>query len=107
VSFKDRSGNPTTVAGGTSFVIPAAAKNPGAACAWMTALVSDASWSAAGAARADKLAKTPGAINAGLFTGSPSADKPSSGQARVRSGGDSLGPCRAIRAVTGSSQTTA
>jgi multiple sugar transport system substrate-binding protein len=75
VPFKDKSGNPTTVAGGTSFVIPAGAKNPDAACAWMTALVSDESWSAAGAARADKIAKTPGAINTGLFTGSPSADK--------------------------------
>jgi multiple sugar transport system substrate-binding protein len=75
VPFKDKSGHPTTVAGGTSFVIPAGAKNPDAACAWMTALVSDESWSAAGAARADKIAKTPGAINTGLFTGSPSADK--------------------------------
>jgi multiple sugar transport system substrate-binding protein len=75
VPFKDKSGNPVTVAGGTSFVIPAGAKNPNAACAWMTSLVTDDAWSAAGAARAAKIAATPGAINTGLFTGSPSADK--------------------------------
>jgi multiple sugar transport system substrate-binding protein len=75
VPFKDKSGSPVTVAGGTSFVIPAGAKNPNAACAWMTSLVTDDAWSAAGAARAAKIAATPGAINTGLFTGSPSADK--------------------------------
>lgn len=75
VPFKDKSGSPVTVAGGTSFVIPAGAKNPNAACAWMTSLVTDDAWSAAGAARANKIAATPGAINTGLFTGSPSADK--------------------------------
>lgn len=75
VPFKDKSGNPVTVAGGTSFVIPAGAKNPNAACAWMTSLVTDDAWTAAGTARADKIAKTPGGINTGLFTGSPSADK--------------------------------
>lgn len=75
VPFKDKSGNPVTVAGGTSFVIPAGAKNPNAACAWMTSLVTDDAWMAAGTARADKIAKTPGGINTGLFTGSPSADK--------------------------------
>lgn len=74
VPFKDKEGNPFTVAGGTSFVIPAGAKNPDAACAWMTALVTDEAWSAAGAARSEKIAST-GGINTGLFTGSPSADK--------------------------------
>jgi multiple sugar transport system substrate-binding protein len=75
VPFKDKDGKPFTVAGGTSFVIPAGAKNADAACAWMTSLVTDDAWAAAGAARAQKIAATPGAINTGLFTGSPSADK--------------------------------
>ena len=75
VPFKDKDGKPFTVAGGTSFVIPAGAKNADAACAWMTALVKDDAWSAAGAARAEKVSSTPGGINTGLFTGSPSADK--------------------------------
>ncbi|MBT1003309.1 extracellular solute-binding protein [Paenarthrobacter sp. DKR-5] len=75
VPFKDKDGKPFTVAGGTSFVIPAGAKNPDAACAWMTSLVTDEAWSAAGAARAQKISSTPGGINTGLFTGSPSADK--------------------------------
>jgi multiple sugar transport system substrate-binding protein len=74
-AFKDKDGKPLTVAGGTSFVIPAGAKNADAACAWMTSLVTDDAWSAAGSARADKIAATPGGINTGLFTGSPSADK--------------------------------
>jgi multiple sugar transport system substrate-binding protein len=73
--FKDKDGKPFTVAGGTSFVIPAGAKNADAACAWMTSLVTDDAWSAAGEARSQKIASTPGAINTGLFTGSPSADK--------------------------------
>ncbi|WP_326957019.1 ABC transporter substrate-binding protein [Arthrobacter sp. MP_M4] len=75
VPFKDKGGQPFTVAGGTSFVIPAGAKNADAACAWMTSLVTDDAWSAAGAARAEKISSTPGGINTGLFTGSPSADK--------------------------------
>lgn len=73
--FKDKEGKPFTVAGGTSFVIPAGAKNPDAACAWMTALVTDEAWEAAGTARSEKIAAKPGAVNTGLFTGSPSADK--------------------------------
>ena len=75
VPFKDKDGKPFTVAGGTSFVVPAGAKNADAACAWMTSLVTDEAWSAAGEARAKKIASTPGGINTGLFTGSPSADK--------------------------------
>ncbi|KRE79445.1 ABC transporter substrate-binding protein [Arthrobacter sp. Soil763] len=75
VPFKDKEGKPFTVAGGTSFVIPTGAKNPDAACAWMTSLVTDDAWAAAGEARSQKIASTPGGINTGLFTGSPSADK--------------------------------
>jgi multiple sugar transport system substrate-binding protein len=75
VPFKDSSGKPFTVASGSSFVIPEGAKNPDAACAWMINLTSQEAWMAAGAARAKTIAKTPGALNTGLFTGSPAADK--------------------------------
>lgn len=75
VPFKGPDGQPFTVAGGSSFVIPKNAKNPDAACAWATNLTSQDAWMAAGAARAKTIAKTPGAINTGLFTGSPAADQ--------------------------------
>jgi len=75
VPFKDSSGKPFTVASGTSFVIPTGSKNKDAACAWALDLTSLQAWEAAGAARAQTIAKTPGAINTGLFTGSPAADK--------------------------------
>lgn len=74
VPFRDADGQPFSVASGTAFVIPAGAKNPAAACAWMLDLTSDDAWDAAGAARADTRAKD-GGINTGLFTGSPEADK--------------------------------
>ena len=73
--FKDASGQPFAVASGSSFVIPEAAKNPDAACAWMINLTSQEAWMAAGAAREKTVEKTPGAVNTGLFTGSPAADK--------------------------------
>jgi multiple sugar transport system substrate-binding protein len=72
--FKDQTGQPFAVTGGTSFVIPAKAKNPDAACAWMVNLVTDEAWMAAGDARAATLTKE-GGMNTGLFTGSPSADQ--------------------------------
>ena len=75
VPFKDQTGQPFAVTGGSSFVIPAKAANPDAACAWMVNLVTDEAWLAAGQARAATLETTPGAINTGLFTGSPSADR--------------------------------
>jgi multiple sugar transport system substrate-binding protein len=75
VPFKNSEGQPFAVTGGSGFVIPAKAKNPDAACAWMINLTSDAAWMAAGEARAATLKKSPGAINTGLFTGSPSADQ--------------------------------
>ncbi|GAA3623927.1 ABC transporter substrate-binding protein [Microlunatus ginsengisoli] len=75
VPFKDQNGQPFAVTGGSAFVIPVKAKNPDAACAWMINLVTDEAWMAAADARAATLKKTPGAINTGLFTGSPSADK--------------------------------
>jgi multiple sugar transport system substrate-binding protein len=74
VPFKDRSGKPFTVATGTSFVVPAKAKNPSAGCKWALALTDDGSWMAAGEARAATV-RQKNSINTGLFTGSPGADK--------------------------------
>jgi multiple sugar transport system substrate-binding protein len=75
VPFRDPNGNPFTLASGSSFVIPTGAKNADAGCAWALSLTSLPAWQAAAKARAATLAKTPGAINTGLFTGSPDADK--------------------------------
>ncbi len=74
VPFRDADGEPFSVASGTAFVIPAGAKNPAAACAWMLELTSDEAWDEAGAARAETR-KADGGINTGLFTGSPAADQ--------------------------------
>jgi multiple sugar transport system substrate-binding protein len=75
VPFYASDGKPFTVANGTSFVIPTAAKNKDAACAWAIELTSPEAWDAAGAARAQTIAKKPGGINTGLFTGVPTVDK--------------------------------
>jgi multiple sugar transport system substrate-binding protein len=75
VPFYDQSGKAFTVSSGSAFVIPAGAKNKDAACSWALDLTNLQAWEAAGAARAKTIAKTPGAINTGLFTGSPQADK--------------------------------
>lgn len=74
VPFKNADGEPFSVAGGTSFVIPVGAKNPSAGCAWMTNLTSQDAWLAAGEARA-ATREADGGINTGLFTGSPAADQ--------------------------------
>jgi len=73
VPFRDAEGQPFSLASGTAFVIPAGAKNPAAACAWMTDLTSADAWMAAGAARASTI-ESKGGLNTGLFTGSPEAD---------------------------------
>ncbi|MET1004195.1 MAG: extracellular solute-binding protein [Propionibacteriaceae bacterium] len=75
VPFKDMNGEPLAVAGGTSFAIPTASKNPAAACQWAIALTSDAAWEAATKARLETIKKTPGSLFTGLFTGSTTADK--------------------------------
>jgi multiple sugar transport system substrate-binding protein len=75
VPFRNIEGEPFTVASGQSFVIPAGAKNADAACAWALDLTSQEAWMAAGEARAKSIAEKPGAINTGLFTGSPKADQ--------------------------------
>jgi multiple sugar transport system substrate-binding protein len=74
VPFRDADGQPFSVASGTAFVIPAGAKNPAAACQWMTDLTSTDAWMAAGAARAETI-ESKGGLNTGLFTGSPEADE--------------------------------
>lgn len=74
VPFKNADGEPFSVAGGTSFVIPTGAANPSAACAWMNALTEHDAWLAAGEARAATRAAD-GGINTGLFTASPAADE--------------------------------
>jgi multiple sugar transport system substrate-binding protein len=74
VPFRGKDGQPVTVATGTSFVVPAKAKNPSAACKWALALTEDGAWDAAAQARAATLAKDKSA-NTGLFTGSPGPDK--------------------------------
>lgn len=69
-------GEPFTVASGSSFVITAGAENPAAACAWAIALTSPEAWDAAGEARAATTEAEPerNGINAGLFTGSGESD---------------------------------
>ncbi|MDQ1123846.1 ABC transporter substrate-binding protein [Microbacterium trichothecenolyticum] len=74
VPFRDAEGQPFSLASGTAFVIPAGAKNPAAACAWMTELTSTDAWMASGAARAATI-ESKGGVNTGLFTGSPEADE--------------------------------
>jgi multiple sugar transport system substrate-binding protein len=72
--FRDAEGQPFSLASGTAFVIPAGAKNPAAACAWMNDLTSTDAWMVAGAARAATIQSKDG-LNTGLFTGSPEADE--------------------------------
>jgi multiple sugar transport system substrate-binding protein len=74
VPFKGKDGQPVTVATGTSFVIPAKAKNPSAGCKWALSLTDDAAWDAAAQARKATIAKDK-SINTGLFTGQPGADQ--------------------------------
>lgn len=75
VPFKDMTGQPLAVAGGTSFAIPVKSKNPAAACQWALALTSDAAWDKATQARLQTIKSKPGSLFTGLFTGSLTADK--------------------------------
>jgi len=77
VPVRNQEGDPFTATGGSSFVIPASAQNPSAACAWAIALNSPDAWRAAAEARAattEEEAERNG-INAGLFTGTPENDQ--------------------------------
>jgi multiple sugar transport system substrate-binding protein len=70
-------GEPFTVAAGGSFVIPAGAENPSAACRWLLELTSPEAWQVAGEARNETTIADPdrNGINSGLFTGSPESDQ--------------------------------
>jgi multiple sugar transport system substrate-binding protein len=74
VPFRDSEGKPFAATTDDAFVIPAASRNKDAACAFALAATSLPAWEAAGAARHETIAKTPGAVDTGLFTGSPRAD---------------------------------
>ena len=74
IPIKDANGEPVAMAGGTSFAIPKAAKNPSAACAWAINATSTEAWLAAGEARAKTVAEKK-SIATGLMTASPIADK--------------------------------
>ncbi len=75
VPLMDPSGKAIGMADGDAFAIPTKAKNPAAACAWAITMTSDDAWVTATKARLKTIAKTPGAIFTGLFTGSSTADK--------------------------------
>ncbi len=77
VPMTDTEGASFTAAGGSSFVVPAGAQNPGAACAWAIALTSADAWRAAAEARAEttEAEADRNGINTGLFTGSPESDQ--------------------------------
>ncbi|WP_347754387.1 extracellular solute-binding protein [Agrococcus sp. ProA11] len=77
VPMRDRDGEPFTAAGGSSFVVPATAQNPGAACAWAIELTKADAWRAAAEARATTTEQESdrNGINAGLFTGTPESDE--------------------------------
>ncbi len=73
IPIKDANGEPVAMAGGTSFAIPKAAKNPSSACAWAIHATSTEAWLAAGEARA-KTVEEKNSIATGLMTASPLAD---------------------------------
>lgn len=74
VPVKSVSGQSIGFAGGTALVVPKGSRNPSAACSWAIKATSVDAWVAAGRARAQKV-KAEGAINTGLFTASPPADR--------------------------------
>lgn len=74
VPFRNKDGEPVTVAAPTAFVIPTKSSNPQAACRWALAVDSMGAWKAAESARENTLEKN-GGINTGLFTGEPAADQ--------------------------------
>lgn len=75
VPFRDSSGAPFAATTDDGFVIPAGSRNTTAACAFAVAATSLPAWEAGGAARHKTITETPGAVDTGLFTGSPEADR--------------------------------
>jgi len=70
----DRSGNPVSSLGGSTWAIPKGAKNQTAACAWMKTMTSTDTWMKAAEARGAKVAADKG-IFTGLFTANTAADE--------------------------------
>jgi multiple sugar transport system substrate-binding protein len=75
IALKNPQNQSIGIADGAALVIPKGAKNPSAACKWALEMTSDGAWITATKARLKTVAKTPGAIFTGLFTGSSTADK--------------------------------
>lgn len=75
VPLTNTQGQAIGVADGNGYVIPAASKNPQAACQWALDMTSATAWNKAADARLATDAKQKPDIFTGLFTGSPTADK--------------------------------
>jgi multiple sugar transport system substrate-binding protein len=71
--FKDRTGKPITMAGGSAWVIPSSAKNMSAACEFARVVTLADTWYAAAKARADKRASE-GKAFTGTYTANTAAD---------------------------------
>jgi multiple sugar transport system substrate-binding protein len=87
VPIKTLDGKTLAMAGGAAYAIPAKSPNPSAACEWAIRVTSPEAWQKASEAR-QKTVEKDNAINTGLFTGSPVADKANRTQF-VKSSGDS------------------
>ena len=74
VPFKDRTGQPISFSGGSVWVVPAAAKNKDAACAFMKEITLPDTWFAAAKVRADKRAADKEAFT-GVYTANKLADE--------------------------------
>src|SRR5829696_1461861 len=72
--FKDRQGNPISLSGGSTWVIPSSAKNKDAACAFMKEITLPETWFAAAKVRADKRSTDKKAFT-GVYTGNKVADE--------------------------------
>jgi multiple sugar transport system substrate-binding protein len=74
VPFTNRKGGELNYEGGSTWVIPKAAKNPTAACTWAKTITSVTAWMAAAKERAAKVAKANQPFT-GLFTANATADQ--------------------------------
>src|SRR5829696_5601052 len=72
--FKDRQGNPISFSGGSTWVVPASAKNKDAACEFMRTITLPDTWFAAAKVRADKR-KADNKAFTGVYTGNKLADE--------------------------------
>jgi multiple sugar transport system substrate-binding protein len=74
VPFKDKQGNPVTMAEGDALAITSASKNKDAACAFVTTMTSTDAWINAATQRADE-AKGTSQIQTGTSTGNKAAEQ--------------------------------